>query len=494
MYSEARPRPVIQDLAIDRMRNRFLSYRRVGPFKAKPFPLSNIVLSLCAIAALHLWLNTERVDLLLGESFGEPRQGHQSTLSALDSTIVNQTQPVPPGWACVRVERRTVVYSIHSATLRNLLRCGWWNILSVTQGCDDPDVIVLVPHINQTDPAVVALSKYVKRQDESQKRSLIVFDDAGNYGVSMLGKVKGTAESLARSVGWAYRNNTSSIVVAGMGAMGEPCRREFNLFWTFPCTGLIAHHAAPRLPDERRRFLCLGGYPRAHKVMLLSTLWARGALHQFAWSAGTPTQVMADGFYSQATILGADINHLRSYLNTALPHVFDVDVAVSKQNGASFVPAIYELGYVHLILETDYKPTRLRYTEKTIKTIYAGVPFIILASPGVLELLKSHGFLTFHPYINETYDAIESYAARSTAIADEIDRLLALSNEEFVETLDRLSVVARHNQQWLGGHFQEKAAKQSLYAFGIDDTPAFRDDSLRSVMIDRGGPRKPYNC
>jgi hypothetical protein len=483
---------VIQELTIDPMGKHFLSYRRVGPFKAKPFPLSKIVLPLCVIAALHLSLNTKRVDLLLRESFDEIRQGHQSKLPASDSTSANHIKPIPSGWACIRVERRTVVYSIHSATLRNLLRCGWWNIIPVTQGCDDPDVIVLVPHINQTDHAFVALTNYVKRQDPSPKQTLIVFDDAGNYGVSMLGKVKGTAESLARSVGWA--DNTSSIVVAGMGALGEPCRREFNLFWTFPCTVLIAHHAAPRLPDERRRFLCLGGYPRAHKVMLLSTLWARGALNHFAWSAGTPTRVMADGFYSRATKLGADINCLSSYLNDALPHVLDIDVGASKQNGASFVPAIYELGSVHLILETDYKPTRLRYTEKTIKAIYAGVPFIILASPGVLELLKSHGFLTFHPHINETYDAIDSYAARSTAIADEIDRLLALSNKEFVETLVRLSVVAKHNQQWIIGHFQEKATQQSMYAFGIEDAPAFSGDHLAAVMTARGGGRMPYNC
>lgn len=463
---------MIQDLAIDSMRVPFISNRRLdrhraSSFKAKPFPPSKIVgrflLPLCTIAALHLWLNTKRVDLLPFNSFENVRQVHQSTSPTSNFRIVNH-EHVPPGWSCTRVDDRTILYSVHSATLRNLLRCGWWNIILETLGCDDPDVIVLVPHINQTDPAFVALIKYVKPQQQSQKRTLIVLDDAGNYGVSMLGKVNGTTQSLARSIGWA--RNTSSIAVVGMGALGEPCRREFNLFWTLPCTGLGAYHASQHI-EPRQRFVCLGGYPRAHKVMLLSTLWARGALNHFAWSAGTPTKAMADLFYTQATKLGADISYLRSYLNTALPHVLDVDVGVSKQNGASFVPAFYELGSVHLVLETDFMPTRLRYTEKTIKTIYAGVPFIILASPGVLELLKTHGFLTFHPHINETYDGIESYAARSTAIADEIDRLLSLSIDAFAKTLARLSEVAMYNQRWLVGHFQEKATKQSLYALAF---------------------------
>jgi hypothetical protein len=467
---------------------------------ASRYIVERFILPIAIFVALHslfLCAHDERdnnvLDLRPPDSIR--RYNHHSTSIIYQTIHSNVSKPTPPGWKCIRVRGRAVLYSIHSATIRNILRCRWWKPEQVLQSCDEPDVIILVPRLllgGSEHSDIAALRAYVKTLHQSpRKQTSLVYDDAGNYGVSMLGKSKINAQILLSSIG--VHQNDSSILVAGMGALGEPCRREFNIFWTLPCSGLEAY-SSHALPDKRRRFLCLGGYPRTHKVFLLSKLWARGALKEFAWSAGTPIQTMADIFVGEASDHGADVEELRAYMDNALPHVLDVDVGVNKQNGASFVPAIYQMGSVHLVLESDYKPTRLRYTEKTIKAIYTGVPFIILASPGVLELLKSHGFRTFHPHINETYDSIVSYQARSTAIADEVGRLLALSTRDFAKTLDEMSNVAMFNQRWLMGTFLIKAARQSRYAFGVDEVPGFNSKALNAGMSSRGGPRTPYNC
>jgi hypothetical protein len=135
------------------------------------------------------------------------------------------------------------------------------------------------------------------------------------------------------------------------------------------------------------------------------------------------------------------------------------------------------------------------FTEKTIKTIYAGKPFIILASPGVLELLKSHGFQTFNPYINETYDAVESCSARIKAIADEVDRLLAMLDDEFSSTMSAITQVAQYNRDWLGSdEFRDRVAHQALFAFGFEEKPGFDWHVLKSTLRQRGGPDTPYTC
>jgi len=62
-------------------------------------------------------------------------------------------------------------------------------------------------------------------------------------------------------------------------------------------------------------------------------------------------------------------------------------------------------------------------TEKTVKNLWFGKPFIVYSAPGTLARLKEHGFLTFHPYIDESYDKETNTYKRLEMIKREIDRL-----------------------------------------------------------------------
>jgi hypothetical protein len=46
-------------------------------------------------------------------------------------------------------------------------------------------------------------------------------------------------------------------------------------------------------------------------------------------------------------------------------------------------------------------------TEKALRPIACGQPFILAATPGSLQYLRSYGFKTFSGYIDETYDTIQ---------------------------------------------------------------------------------------
>ena len=68
---------------------------------------------------------------------------------------------------------------------------------------------------------------------------------------------------------------------------------------------------------------------------------------------------------------------------------------------ADLIPA-YSRSKIELVTETE---TNFFFiTEKTIKPIRAGIPFVIVGCRHYLKKLKQLGFKTFSPYIDESYD------------------------------------------------------------------------------------------
>jgi hypothetical protein len=47
-------------------------------------------------------------------------------------------------------------------------------------------------------------------------------------------------------------------------------------------------------------------------------------------------------------------------------------------------------------------------TEKTVRPIVAGMPFVMISNRGFMRRLRQIGFQTFHPYIDESYDHISN--------------------------------------------------------------------------------------
>ncbi len=77
-------------------------------------------------------------------------------------------------------------------------------------------------------------------------------------------------------------------------------------------------------------------------------------------------------------------------------------------------------------------------SEKTYKSILFH-PSLIFGSSGNLPLLKSYGFKTFSPVLDESYDEVKSDSDRFWTLFKEIDRLMSLSKDDlhelFVESL-----------------------------------------------------------
>lgn len=99
-----------------------------------------------------------------------------------------------------------------------------------------------------------------------------------------------------------------------------------------------------------------------------------------------------------------------------------------------------------VVLETVFD-NRIHLTEKTLRPIACGHPFIIANGPGTLEYIRSYGFRTFSPWINEDYDLETDNNKRLSMLANELERLENLPNDELETVVQECLKIAEYNKQ-----------------------------------------------
>ena len=119
---------------------------------------------------------------------------------------------------------------------------------------------------------------------------------------------------------------------------------------------------------------------------------------------------------------------------------------VGPDASAIYNPEDFNHTAVSVVLETVFDQ-RIHLTEKILRAIACGHPFILAAGPGSLQLLRSYGFHTFSGYINEDYDTITDPALRLQAIVKEMNRIANLSQPKQAELIEILRSIAAYNKK-----------------------------------------------
>jgi hypothetical protein len=102
---------------------------------------------------------------------------------------------------------------------------------------------------------------------------------------------------------------------------------------------------------------------------------------------------------------------------------------------------------ISVVLETLFEDTRIYLTEKILRSLACGHPFILAAGPGSLEFLRSYGFETFHPWIDESYDQAQDHNKRLDLILREMYRIASLSLADKKIMLENIRQIAQRNKQ-----------------------------------------------
>lgn len=176
------------------------------------------------------------------------------------------------------------------------------------------------------------------------------------------------------------------------------------------------------------------------------------------WSYTEPNTVRMNRLWSY--LEDDKLKNISGYINS-LPKILDTnsDVNDTDINDMQFN------AYINLVTETTFfNKDTLFVSEKVYKPILLGQPFIVLGSPGTLSLLKSQGYETFSPYINEEYDNIVDPCARLVAVIKEIDRLCNKSEQEIKQIVTLLHGVCVRNRRKIIARTTEKISINKIIA------------------------------
>lgn len=131
---------------------------------------------------------------------------------------------------------------------------------------------------------------------------------------------------------------------------------------------------------------------------------------------------------------------------------------------------------ISVVLETNFSENRIHLTEKILRPIALGHPFMLASAPGSLEYLRSYGFKTYHDNgINESYDTEKDPKKRLEKICQEMRRIRDLPTKEKMELYKNLRLLAEENQKY----FYSKEFEQKIFS-ELDNNFLLALDSVKA--------------
>jgi len=137
------------------------------------------------------------------------------------------------------------------------------------------------------------------------------------------------------------------------------------------------------------------------------------------------------------------------------------DSNIGSESSAIYSPDDFNHTKISVVLETVFWDQRVHLTEKTLRAIACGHPFMLAAGPGSLQVLKNYGFETFDPWIDESYDLEKDHQARLKLIVKEMSRINSLSLQQQQSLTDQCSEIAKRNKKrFFSQQFQDQVTQE----------------------------------
>ena len=204
-------------------------------------------------------------------------------------------------------------------------------------------------------------------------------------------------------------------------------------------------------------YSCLNRVLRNHRIAFLDKMLAKNLVNDKCYYS----------FYD-SNLEDGGLPHIEKHLANQYPNINE-NIDLVRTLRLNFDPdrinpadlrtedyCLFQDSYFSVIPETIYnkvqfsdgtKEQAIFFSEKTYKPIVLLQPFILLAAEGSLALLRSRGFKTFHPFIDETYDIIENDDLRMEYIVNEVDRLSKQTKEQWLIWQQNIKPIVEHNFQ-----------------------------------------------
>jgi hypothetical protein len=119
----------------------------------------------------------------------------------------------------------------------------------------------------------------------------------------------------------------------------------------------------------------------------------------------------------------------------------------NSASSADFDINDYASTEIEVVLETLFADQRWHLTEKILRPIACGHPFILASTPGSLSYLRSYGFQTFSEVWDESYDDIVEHDLRLRAIVREMEKISQWSENEKHKKQKLINSITDYNRK-----------------------------------------------
>lgn len=116
-----------------------------------------------------------------------------------------------------------------------------------------------------------------------------------------------------------------------------------------------------------------------------------------------------------------------------------------NDNDTRFQAKFYQNFGIDIVAESVFDYPYPFISEKTLRPITSKRPFIVLGAKGVLQLLRSKGFLTFNSIIDESYDQIADHSDRFDSVTTSIKTFVSQPIEKIKQDVLSIKNILDHN-------------------------------------------------
>jgi hypothetical protein len=207
-----------------------------------------------------------------------------------------------------------------------------------------------------------------------------------------------------------------------------------------------AHLDTPRTAPPPKLFLCMNRATRPHRRAVVCHLLRRGFLDRsvVSFRDDQPHQTRFDDW---------EMEEAWQELQKRQPLIIDRDLPLDFDRYMQDNFAAVTIGEVwpyrdtffSIVTETHFSNNVLFVSEKAWKPLVNEHPFVIVGTPGTLAYLRSLGFQTFTPIIDEHYDSLVDNNQRLQALFAVIDSLGALNDNRRAAMLNEMQSILAHN-------------------------------------------------
>jgi hypothetical protein len=226
-----------------------------------------------------------------------------------------------------------------------------------------------------------------------------------------------------------------------------------------------------------KKFLCMNRQERLHRLLTVDYLLEKGLLnHCYVSCNDTETRLvfqdtdiikknMPNLNVSLEELWGhrryGGIKELKSYnfskeqrqrlLNILPLSLPDENNITNNPKDMPSADKYFKDSYWALLTERDFFRSDVYegFTEKTVKCLLHGLPFIVIGLPHTLKHLRDEGFLTFGNFIDESYDSIDDDNKRFAAVKEQIDYLSSLNYNELHLLNQKMKPILEYNFNFL---------------------------------------------